>query len=119
YIERNPSTEIFFTDEAWFHLSGYVNSQNCRFWSADKPRKVVESPLHPQKVGVWCAISHRRIIGPIFFEKTVNTEVYLDILRQFLGKIRFKPESMMVHQPIEVVTPASSSVKISAKISLP
>ena len=23
---------IFYTDETWFHLSGYVNSQNTRIW---------------------------------------------------------------------------------------
>jgi hypothetical protein len=28
----------------------------------------IESFLHPEKVGVWAAISKRRIIGPIFFE---------------------------------------------------
>ncbi|PSN39536.1 hypothetical protein C0J52_12387 [Blattella germanica] len=24
---------FFMTDEVWFHLSGYVNTQNCRHWS--------------------------------------------------------------------------------------
>ncbi|RZC41941.1 hypothetical protein BDFB_008768, partial [Asbolus verrucosus] len=27
----------FFTDEAWFHLEGYVNSQNMRTWSTENP----------------------------------------------------------------------------------
>ncbi|RWS18956.1 uncharacterized protein B4U80_08771, partial [Leptotrombidium deliense] len=53
YIKNNPSMEIFFTDEAWFHLSGYINSQNCRYWSAEKPTEYVESSLHPKKIGVW------------------------------------------------------------------
>jgi hypothetical protein len=26
---------VFFSDEAWFHLSGYVNSQNSRFGSSE------------------------------------------------------------------------------------
>ena len=30
----------FFTDEAWFHLSGYVNSQNTRIWAAENPHSV-------------------------------------------------------------------------------
>jgi hypothetical protein len=28
----------FFTDEALFHFSGYVNGQNSRVWSATNPR---------------------------------------------------------------------------------
>jgi len=29
--------QVFFTDEAWFHLSGYVNSQNYRTWRTENP----------------------------------------------------------------------------------
>lgn len=58
----------FYSDEAWFHLSGYVNSQNMRMWSAVNPHFNIEAPLHPQKIGVWAAISRQRIIGPYFFE---------------------------------------------------
>jgi hypothetical protein len=25
--------KVFYSDEAWFHLSGYINSQNSRIWS--------------------------------------------------------------------------------------
>lgn len=77
FIVNNGGIEkIMFTDESWFHLSGYVNSQNMRMWSANNPHFFVEAPLHPQKVGVWAAICQRRIIGPIFFEgmSIKNTE---------------------------------------------
>lgn len=40
----------FFTDEAWFHLSGYVNSQNFRIWATANPKKYKETSLHPLKV---------------------------------------------------------------------
>jgi hypothetical protein len=33
----------FFSDEAWFHLSGYVNSQNFRIWRAQNPHQFVDS----------------------------------------------------------------------------
>src|SRR5579872_1536680 len=55
----------FFSHEAWFHLSGYVNSQNMRMWSTDNPHVFTETPLYAQKIGVWMAVSRRRI-GPIF-----------------------------------------------------
>jgi hypothetical protein len=57
----------FFTDEAWFHLSGYINVQNNRYWSSINPRQTFEVPLHDQKIGVWCVITASRIVGPIFF----------------------------------------------------
>jgi hypothetical protein len=60
--------KTFFSDESWFHLSGYVNSQNMRMWSGENPHYYIEVPLHSQKIGVWAAISRRRLIGPIFFE---------------------------------------------------
>jgi hypothetical protein len=45
--------KTLFSDEAWFHLSGYVNSQNMRIWSTENPHVYVEAPLHPQKIGFW------------------------------------------------------------------
>ncbi|GFV13133.1 hypothetical protein TNCV_4070731 [Trichonephila clavipes] len=40
-------------DEAHFWLNGYVNKQNCRIWS--EAQVYVETPLHPEKLTVWCA----------------------------------------------------------------
>ncbi|GFU47281.1 uncharacterized protein TNCV_3822751 [Trichonephila clavipes] len=47
---------ILFSDEAHFWLNGYVNKQNCRIWSAANPQVYVETPLHPEKLTVWCAL---------------------------------------------------------------
>ncbi|GFV56411.1 hypothetical protein TNCV_1709611 [Trichonephila clavipes] len=44
------------TDEAQFWLNGYVNKQNCRIWSEANPQVYVETPLHPEKLTVWCAL---------------------------------------------------------------
>ncbi|GFW75011.1 uncharacterized protein TNCV_2678791 [Trichonephila clavipes] len=46
---------ILFRDEAHFWLNGYVNEQNCRIWSEANPQVYVETPLHPEKLTVWCA----------------------------------------------------------------
>ncbi|GFW09634.1 hypothetical protein TNCV_3997401 [Trichonephila clavipes] len=48
------ATLIF--DEAHFWLNGYVNKQNCRIWSEANPQVYVETPLHPEKLTVWCAL---------------------------------------------------------------
>ncbi|GFU75600.1 hypothetical protein TNCV_2863151 [Trichonephila clavipes] len=42
-------------DEAHVWLNGYVNKQNCRIWSEANPQVYVETPLHPEKLTVWCA----------------------------------------------------------------
>ncbi|GFV78405.1 putative DD41D transposase [Trichonephila clavipes] len=47
---------ILFSDEAHFWLNGYVNKQNCRFWSEANPQVYVEIPLHPEKLTFWCAL---------------------------------------------------------------
>ncbi|GFW69913.1 hypothetical protein TNCV_1403661 [Trichonephila clavipes] len=47
---------ILFSDEAHFRLNGYVNKQNCRISSEANPQVYVETPLHPEKLTVWCAL---------------------------------------------------------------
>ncbi|CAK1589781.1 unnamed protein product [Parnassius mnemosyne] len=80
---------IFFSDEAHFHIGGYVNKQNFRYWDIFNPRKLHEEPLHKPKVTVWCAISASAIIGPYFFENergqtvTVNSERYAEMISDF------------------------------------
>ncbi|KAJ4435021.1 hypothetical protein ANN_23594 [Periplaneta americana] len=50
--------QFFITsDEAWFSLPGYVNSQNMRHYASVNPHKYLEEPLHNLKIGVWCAMS--------------------------------------------------------------
>ena len=79
------------SDEAQFHLSGFVNKQNFRYWSATNPIELHERPLHSSKVTVWCAISSFGIIGPYFFEDereraiTVTGPRYVQMLENFLG----------------------------------
>ncbi|GFW13123.1 hypothetical protein TNCV_3330551 [Trichonephila clavipes] len=43
-------------DEAHFCLNGYVNKQSCRICSEANPQVYVETPLHPEKLTVWCAL---------------------------------------------------------------
>ncbi|GFX37125.1 transposable element Tc3 transposase [Trichonephila clavipes] len=47
---------ILLSDEAHFWLNGYVNKQNCRIWSEANPQVYVKTPLHPEKLTVWCVL---------------------------------------------------------------
>ncbi|GFT62492.1 uncharacterized protein TNCV_4600931 [Trichonephila clavipes] len=70
------------SDEVHFWLNGYVNKQNCRIWSEANPQVYVETPLHPEKLTVWCALWAGGIIGSYFFKNdeghnvTVNGDRY-------------------------------------------
>ncbi|GFT19254.1 DUF4817 domain-containing protein [Trichonephila clavipes] len=76
-------------DEAHFWLNGYVNKQNCRIWSEANPQVYVETPLHPEKLTVWCASWAVGIIGPYFFKNdegpnvTVNGDQYRAMITIF------------------------------------
>ena len=78
------------SDEAHFHLNGYVNKQNCRFWSEENHRIIHESPLHSEKVTVWISFCSTGIIGPCFSENkndktvTVTGELYHHMIQNIL-----------------------------------
>ncbi|GFW44708.1 protein kinase domain-containing protein [Trichonephila clavipes] len=63
---------ILFSDEAHFWLNGYVNKQNCRIWSEANPQVCAETPLHPQKLTVWCALR----AGGILLQKRCRPQRY-------------------------------------------
>jgi hypothetical protein len=42
----------FFSDEPWFHLQGYLYTQNNRNWVSQNPHLTHIVLLHPVKVGV-------------------------------------------------------------------
>ncbi|GFW89363.1 DUF4817 domain-containing protein [Trichonephila clavipes] len=80
---------ILFSDEAHFWLNGYVNKQNFRIWSEANPQVYVETPLHSEKLTVWCSLWASGIIGPYFFKNdeghnvTVNGDRYRAMITNF------------------------------------
>jgi hypothetical protein len=47
--EENDFVQRLITsDEAHFHLSGYVNKQNFRFWGKENPQVLHETPFQCQ-----------------------------------------------------------------------
>jgi transposase len=73
----------YFTDEAWFHLNGYVNSQNSRHWCDKNPYIIHEEPLHSSKIGVWAAMSAKRIFI-VFFDSIITSAIYCGIVDKFV-----------------------------------
>nr|CAH7764284.1 unnamed protein product [Callosobruchus chinensis] len=57
-----------------------------------------EKSLHPQNVGVWAAVSRARIIGPIFFNRTVDSGVYHDMVRHFIALLPQEDRYCYIHE---------------------
>ncbi|GBO45985.1 hypothetical protein AVEN_246438-1 [Araneus ventricosus] len=76
---------IWFSEEAYFNLDGFVNKQNWCIWGTENPHLTVPSSLCSPKVMVWTAISSKGIIGTFFQEQTINAAKYLGILDEFVA----------------------------------
>ncbi|PSN47490.1 hypothetical protein C0J52_13555 [Blattella germanica] len=48
------------------------------------PRMIYETSLHEEKVRVWCVVTASKTGGSIFFDSTVDTEVYKGIFNTFV-----------------------------------
>lgn len=91
-IDTEPDflNNFMMSDEAHFHLSGYVNKQNCRYWAPTNPNQIHERPLHSEKVTVWCGVSSQGILGPYFFDNdagqpvTVTSHRYVFMLQHYV-----------------------------------
>lgn len=76
---------VVFSDESTFTLNGEVNRHNCRYWADDNPYWIREAHTQrPQKVNVWAGIVGDQVIGPIFFDGTLNAAKYLTFLQEDL-----------------------------------
>lgn len=67
FLEDNPavSQSIWFSDEAHFHLNGYVNKQNMHVWANEHLHNIMKIPLCRQKCIVCSALSRSGTTGPI------------------------------------------------------
>ena len=68
------------SDGVHFHPGGFVNKQNCRIYGSKNPKMIIEKPLYPQRVTVWCDFLAGGIIGPYFFENEAGAAVSVNRL---------------------------------------
>jgi len=78
HYENNSSIldNIWFSDEAVFHLAGRVNRYNSRIWRTENPKVIEEKERDSPKLVVWCAISSKGIIGRVAVLKTEVDRLY-------------------------------------------
>ena len=70
--DPNFTDKLIFSDEGHFHLSGFVNKQNCRIWGSENPRSIHRRELHPIKCTVWCGVTKDELLVLIFLRTTVE-----------------------------------------------
>lgn len=71
---------IVWSDEAIFHVGGFVNRHNCHYWAEFDPKVTAEKMQNRSKVTVWCGMTSSQVIGPFLFRETMNGERYLNML---------------------------------------
>jgi hypothetical protein len=76
------------------------------------PTLFPEVPLYSQKISCWCAISHKRIVGPLFFSETVTAEKYQDIVMQFISLLNEEERFCWLQQDGATSHTAKSTLEI-------
>ena len=78
---------ILWSDEAVFHIGGFVSRHNSHYWAAHDPEVTVEKMQNRPKVTVWCGMTATKVIGPYLLCDTMNAERYLQILEDYVWPI--------------------------------
>lgn len=80
--------QILWTDEATFKSNGEVNIHNTHYWSTENPHWLREmNNQHMWILNTWCAIIGDQIIGPYFFDQTLNGNLYSQSLNNALSEL--------------------------------
>ncbi|KFM67117.1 hypothetical protein X975_14948, partial [Stegodyphus mimosarum] len=54
---------VWFSNEIYIHLNGYINCQTTRFLGFEQPDDIVQKPLYSGRVMIWCAISAHGLLA--------------------------------------------------------
>ncbi|GFX07036.1 uncharacterized protein TNCV_1556391 [Trichonephila clavipes] len=106
-VDASWPWKILWSDEVHFHLSGTVNTHNCRIWDTENPRIFQEIPLHSPKVTVWCGFTATFMLGPFFFEDTTcnGPVTCTETARRCKNMLEnFVAPQMLQHQCLDSIT---------------
>lgn len=73
---------ILWSDEAIFKVNGRVNRHNCVYWADENPQEILQREVNSPGIMVWAGVNVRGVIGPYFFEQSVNADSYLELLHE-------------------------------------
>ena len=86
HFQRNPSIleQMWFSDEALFHLSGRCNRHNTCIWGLANSAQVHEYERDTPELIIWCAISSAGLISPFFFRDRKGHSVMSTVINNFV-----------------------------------
>lgn len=94
--------QILWSDEAQFKVDGRVNRHNCVYWADAHPHEILEKEVNSPGVIVWAGMNYRGIVGPYFFDVSVNSETYLELLQELRVTLdeddRFEGRNIILQQ---------------------
>ena len=72
--ELNLLRHILWSDEAVFHVGGFVNRCNCHYWASKEtnPDFSIEKLQARPSVAMWCTL-----VSPYILHDTMNVERYI------------------------------------------
>ena len=73
-------SKIIWSDEAVFHVGGFVNMHKCQYWARQSPKKLLKKSQHQHRLTVWAAIKADALIGPVILRDTMIAERYPEVL---------------------------------------
>lgn len=109
----NFTETVIWTDEAKFCKNGLYNRHNSHFWAPENPRMIRERAFQDSwSFNVFCAIKNDRILCLFFYDENLNSERYLQILRNVVGEaLRHLPpeESRVAYYQMDGAPPHSTN----------
>ena len=61
---------------ATFKLNGRINRHYSVYWADENPHEILCKEVNTPGITVWGAFTSNGLIGPFFFDKTVNAQNY-------------------------------------------
>jgi len=85
---QNIISNILWTDESSFNNNGIVNRHNSHYWNNNNPNWTRENNAQVRwSTNVWCGIINNQLVGPYFYDGTLNGQRYLDFLLNNLPEL--------------------------------
>jgi len=81
-VNPNLFKKIVWSDEAVFHVGGFVNRHNSHHWGTHSPKKLLKKSQSRPRLTVWTAITCDKLIGPVILHDTMNAARYLEVLEE-------------------------------------
>lgn len=86
-IEEHFFANVMFSDESTFANIALPNRRNQHFYADRNPHFIRVIPQRRWSLNVWAECLGQHVIGPYFFEETLNGDVYANFVENILPEL--------------------------------